>query len=172
MVKQKARTEPASALHERLDSIEALVPELRSYALSLTQDPVRADQLVEHCTVQAVERLSGGPEKSDLRDWLFTTLRHAHRAQTRQDNDGRLHHPFEANAPFSETGISQSDLNRFSHAFARLSPDEQDLLIRVAVNGASYEDAANAFGVSAEDVRTRVAQVRRKLTDRVCRDVR
>lgn len=176
MFKQKERPQDTSALHERLETIEALVPELRSYALSLTQDPGSADRLVEHCTVRAMERLSRGAEKHDLREWLFATMRNVHRSEIRRRHsrpitDTNSRPSRERNPALTEPKISQTELNTFSHAFSRLSPEEQDLLLRIAVEGASYEEVAVSFGLSPRDIRTRLSQIRRKLRESALRDV-
>src|SRR5262249_31815411 len=54
--------------------IEAQIPRLRRYAIALTRDQDRADDLVQDTLVRALDKEHLWEPGTDLRAWLFTIL--------------------------------------------------------------------------------------------------
>ena len=63
--------EPASQF---VPLVEHQIPSLRRYAVALTRDRERADDLVQDCLVRALTKQHLWQPETDLRAWLFTIL--------------------------------------------------------------------------------------------------
>ena len=57
------------------DRLPACLPRLRAFALSLTRDPVRSDDLVQTAILRAWTHLDHFQPDTNLEAWLFTILR-------------------------------------------------------------------------------------------------
>src|SRR3954466_9456314 len=74
--------------------IVAMVPRLRAFAVSLTANTDRADDLVQETMVRALTHIGQFQPGTNLRAWLFTILRnqfnseYRHRRWTAEDPEG------------------------------------------------------------------------------------
>jgi RNA polymerase sigma-70 factor, ECF subfamily len=59
------------------DQLPACLPHLRAFALSLTRDPVRSDDLVQSTVLRAWASLDHFQPDTNLKAWLFTILRNS-----------------------------------------------------------------------------------------------
>nr|AUN37327.1 RNA polymerase sigma-54 factor RpoN [uncultured bacterium] len=143
------------------------IPGLRRYARMLTGDPHRADDLVQETLARACAKWSLWKPSPKLREWLFTILHNIHVNQVKSmppaalsldalDALGDSHHP----AAVSSDPTIGIDLER---ALARLSDDQREVLLMVAVEDFSYEDVARVTGVPIGTVMSRLSRARRKL---------
>ena len=57
------------------DDILAIVPQLRGFAISLSGNVDRADDLVQETLVRALANIDSFEPATNLRAWLFTILR-------------------------------------------------------------------------------------------------
>jgi RNA polymerase sigma-70 factor (ECF subfamily) len=57
------------------DQLPAFLPHLRAFALHLTRDPVRSDDLVQSTLLRAWTNLDHFQQGTNLEAWLFTILR-------------------------------------------------------------------------------------------------
>lgn len=149
-------------------AIEQLIPNLRRYARALVRDPDLADDLVQDCLERAISRFHYFEPGTNLRGWLFTILLNIVRSHTRSakwrnqalpldDLDGR------ATAPGrQEVSLTMRDLQR---AFDELSPPFREVLMIVAVEGLSYEEAAGIIGTPVGTVRSRLSRARTQLRE-------
>ncbi len=73
------------------DELIAAIPSLRAFALSLTNDPTRADDLVQDALVRAWSSFDRFERGTNLHAWLFTILRNnlysEHRKRRREVED-------------------------------------------------------------------------------------
>ena len=73
------------------DRLPACLPHLRAFALSLTRDPVRSDDLVQSTLLRAWANLDHFQHDTNLEAWLFTILRNSfyseHRKYRREVED-------------------------------------------------------------------------------------
>jgi len=148
-------------------AIEALIPNLRRYARVLVRDADLADDVVQDCLERAVSRFHQFQAGTNLRGWLFTILLNVVRTHARarqrhhvvpiEDYLGRLRVP-----AAQEDGLRLRDLQR---AFARLPERFQEVILLVAVEGLSYEEAAGAIGVPVGTVRSRLSRARAQLLE-------
>jgi RNA polymerase sigma-70 factor (ECF subfamily) len=143
----------------------ALVPQLHTFARSLTRDGVRADDLVQEALLRAFDNINRFKPGTNLKAWLFTIVRNEHYSQLRRRK-------FEANGvstdslpeptvPADHDGeLELRDLNR---ALAALSPGQRTALILVSASGFSYEEAATICGCAVGTIKSRVARARNTL---------
>jgi RNA polymerase sigma factor (sigma-70 family) len=147
-------------------AIEQLIPNLRRYARALVRDPDLADDLVQDCLERAISRFHHFETGTNLRGWLFTILLNIVRSHTRSakwrnqalpldDLNGRATVP-----GGQEASLTMRDLQR---AFDQLSPPFREVLMIVAVEGVSYEEAAGIIGTPVGTVRSRLSRARSQL---------
>lgn len=151
---------------EDAHAIEQLIPNLRRYARALVRDPDLADDLVQDCLERAIARFHHFTPGTNLRGWLFTILLNIVRSHTRSikwrnqpipldDLRGQL-----AQAGSQENRITMRDLQR---AFDQLPSPFQEVLMLVAVEGLSYDEAASAIGTPVGTVRSRLSRARSQI---------
>jgi RNA polymerase sigma-70 factor (ECF subfamily) len=149
------------------DDMVALVPQLHTFARSLTRDGVRADDLVQEALTRAIKNIQRFKPGTNLKAWLFTIVRNEHYSQLRRSK-------FEAHGvdvellpepsvpPDHDGKLELRDLNR---ALAALSPGQRTALILVSVSGFSYEEAAEICGCAVGTIKSRVARARETLLE-------
>lgn len=148
--------------------MEALIPNLRAYARMLTRDRANADDLVQACLERAIAKQESFEHGTNLKGWLFTILRNLH------INECRRTARWESEAdpadledlfPAAASQMNSLALREFIDAFQRLREDERTLLMMVAVEGCSYEDAAGILDVPVGTVRSRLSRARGHLRE-------
>jgi RNA polymerase sigma-70 factor (ECF subfamily) len=145
----------------------ALLPNLRAFALSLTNDPTRADDLVQDTLLRAWARIDQFERGTNLGAWLFTILRnrfytdHRKRKREVEDPDG-AHGKRLIVMPSQEASLEMAEFRR---ALARLSVRQREALLLIGAEGLSYEEAALIQCVSVGTVKSRVHRARSQLAD-------
>jgi RNA polymerase sigma-70 factor (ECF subfamily) len=147
------------------DDLLAAVPSLRAFAISLTGDVTRADDLVQDTLVRAWANLDKFERGTNLNAWLFTILRNLFHSEFRkrrrevEDPEGgyaaRL-------AAHPEQG-ARLDFQDFRNALHKLPADQREALLLVGAEGFSYEDAAGIAGVAVGTIKSRVNRARGRL---------
>lgn len=140
----------------------ALVPQMHSFARSLTRDGVRAEDLVQEALARALANIERFRPGTNLKAWLFTIVRNEHYSQLRRrkfeaygvDTDLL---PEPSVPPDHDGDLEVRDLNR---ALAILSPGQRTALILVSASGFSYEEAAKICGCAVGTIKSRVARAR------------
>jgi RNA polymerase sigma-70 factor, ECF subfamily len=147
------------------DDMVALVPQLHTFARSLTRDGTRADDLVQEALARAIHNIERFRPGTNLKAWLFTIVRNEHYSQLRRRK-------FEAHGvdtdllpepsvpPDHDGKLEMRDLNR---ALQALSPGQRTALILVSASGFSYEEAATICGCAVGTIKSRVARARETL---------
>ena len=141
------------------------LPAMRAFAVSLTRDGALADDIVQDTVVKAWTNFDGFQPGTKLRAWLFTILRNAlyshYRKYSREieDIDG-AHAARLAVPPTHDSTLMLGDVLR---AFDMLSVDQREALWLVAASGFSYEEAAEACGVSLGTIKSRMNRARNAL---------
>jgi RNA polymerase sigma-70 factor, ECF subfamily len=149
------------------ESLFETLPRLRAFAISLTGDFDRADDLVQDTVVKALGHLDSFERGTNLQAWLFTILRNlfysAHRKRRREveDPDGAF---AEKLATFPEQG-AHLDFEDMRKALARLSPEQREAIVLVGAEGVSYEEAAEICGVAIGTIKSRVNRARTQLAE-------
>jgi RNA polymerase sigma-70 factor (ECF subfamily) len=139
---------------------------LRRYAMSLTRDPADAEDLVHDALVRAYERRSTFFHGGNLRAWLLSILHNVHvdRRRSRSAETGR---ESEA-ASLAETVVQphQDHVVRLAQvraAFFDLPEEQRAALHLVAMEGLSYQEAAEALDVPLGTLMSRIGRARARL---------
>jgi RNA polymerase sigma-70 factor, ECF subfamily len=154
--------------------LEAQLARLWRYALTLSRSRVAAEDLVQATCVRALERAEQFEPGTRLDRWLFAILRsiwlndlRSRRVQLGQgqvDADEAL---VVDGAHEIETNISAAQVLR---AVGRLPQAQREAVLLVYVEGYSYREAAELFGVPIGTIMSRLAAARSALTDRARTD--
>ena len=145
------------------ESIVELIPRLRRYARALAGDRIAADDLVQDTLERAWSKLHLYRRGTDLRAWLFTVMHNIYVNQLRAlrptaalDEDLP-----ELALPGRETdNLTLRDLDL---AMRRLPADQLEVLLLVALEDMSYNEAAGTLGIPIGTVMSRLARAREKL---------
>jgi RNA polymerase sigma-70 factor (ECF subfamily) len=147
------------------DELLAAIPSLRAFAISLTHDPHRADDLVQDTIMRAWRAIDRFEPGTNLNAWLFTILRNllhsAYRKKRREveDPEGSYAATLKV-VPDQQSHLDYEDMRA---ALAKLPHDQREALILVAAEGMSYEEAAAITGVAVGTVKSRVNRARYRL---------
>jgi RNA polymerase sigma-70 factor (ECF subfamily) len=145
----------------------AAIPNLRAYAISLTGNADRADDLVQDTILRAWDKHDSFQAGTNLNAWLFTILRNGFHSQYRkkhrevEDGDGSY-------ADSLRTLPDQLDhlqMQELRAALAQLSPDQREALLLVGAEGLAYEEAAQICGCAVGTIKSRVNRARARLAE-------
>jgi RNA polymerase sigma-70 factor (ECF subfamily) len=145
----------------------AALPNLRAYAISLTRNRERADDLVQETILRALAHSETFTPGTKLTAWLCTILRNAFltelrkRARELEDADGA----YSARLTERPEQPGRLDLQHLRAAMDRLSADQRKVLILVGDTGLSYEDAAAICGCAVGTIKSRVSRARDRLAE-------
>jgi len=141
-----------------------LLPRLRVYALSLTRDSVRADDLVQQTVLQSLAGRNSFRPGTNFPGWLFRIQRNEFISGLRRErpivelNDAVV--STLSHAQRQESGIV---MREFKKAFRTLAGDQRRALLLTALEGHSHERIAGASGVAIGTVKSRVSRARAQL---------
>ena len=149
------------------DAMLAAVPSLRAFAISLSGNVDRADDLVQETLLRAMANIDSFQPGTNMSAWLFTILRNLFRSEYRkrrrevEDTDGSYAETLKSHP--EQTG--RVEFSEFRAALAKLPSDQREALILVGASGFSYEDAANICGCAVGTIKSRVNRARTRLAD-------
>ena len=148
------------------DAMLAAVPSLRAFALSLSGNVDRANDLVQEALVRAMASIDSFQPGTNMTAWLFTILRNRFRSEYRkrrrevEDGDGSyvdsLKSPPEQH--------SRVEFEEFRRALAKLPSDQSEALLLVGAAGFSYEEAAVICETLVGTIKSRVSRARARLS--------
>jgi RNA polymerase sigma-70 factor (ECF subfamily) len=165
MTSAAAHVPPASA--DPRDRLAGAIPKLRAFAISLTRDVSRADDLVQETILKAWTNIEKFDPATNLDAWLFTILRNTFYSSLRktrrevQDSDG-VHAATMSVKPEHDGRLA---LKEFQRAFDKLSPEHREVLVLVGASGFSCEEAAGMMGVAVGTVKSRASRARSRLAE-------
>ena len=141
-------------------------PNLRAFAISLSGNGDRADDLVQETLLRAIANIDSFQPGSNLPAWLFTILRNLFRSDYRK----RRREVEDVEGNYAKTLKTQPSKNahlefeEFRAALDKLPQDQREALILVGASGFSYEDAAAICGCAVGTIKSRVNRARSKLS--------
>lgn len=147
------------------DEMLAAVPKLRAFAISISGNVDRADDLVQETLMRAIANINSFQPGTNMAAWLFTILRNLFRSEYRkrrreiQDIDGR----YADNLKTQPEQTSRLEFEEFRAALAQLPPDQRESLILVGASGFSYEEAAAICDCAVGTIKSRVSRARIRL---------
>jgi len=144
-------------------NLVALIPRLRRYARALVADRAAADDLVQDTLERAWSKLHLFREGTDLRAWLFTVMHNVHVNRVRA---ARQTEALDEEMPELIQRASQGDalvVRDLERALAALPAAQREVLLLVALEELSYEEAARVLGIPIGTVMSRLARARERL---------
>ena len=149
------------------DDILASVPSLRAFAISLSGNVDRADDLVQETLLRAIANIDSFQPGTNMSAWMFTILRNLFRSEYRkrrrevEDTDGSYAESLKSHPEQH----SRVEFQEFRAALAKLPPDQREALILVGASGFSYEEAAAICECAVGTIKSRVNRARTRLAN-------
>jgi RNA polymerase sigma-70 factor (ECF subfamily) len=143
------------------------VPSLRAFAISLSGNVDRADDLVQETLLRAMANIDSFQPGTNMSAWLFTILRNLFRSEYRK----RRREVEDVDGSYAESLKSQPEqhsrveFEEFRQALAKLPPDQREALLIVGASGFSYEEAAAICDCAVGTIKSRVNRARARLSD-------
>jgi RNA polymerase sigma-70 factor (ECF subfamily) len=147
------------------EALVAAIPNLRAFAITLTGDHTRANDLVQETLLKAWANRDKFEAGTHFKAWLFTILRNTYFSEIRkrrrevQDVDGQAAAQL-VSLPEQQGHLELAD---FRKALALLSSDQREALLLIGAEGFSYEEAAQISGCAIGTVKSRVNRAREYL---------
>ena len=144
-------------------SLKDALPSLRVYALSLTRDRDRADNLVQQTSLKALAGRESFRPGTNFVGWIFRIERNEFIAQLRRERptvDIGDPHASLSTPPTQDSGLV---MREFMSAFRQLSRGTRQALLLSKIEGRSYEQIANHTGIAVGTVKSRVGRGRAAL---------
>jgi len=136
-----------------------------AHALRFFGDPSAAEDVTQEVFVKVYRSLLGFDERSRFSTWLYRVTRNACLDEVRAGS--RRPVPVDpldspaADGDFADRVVLSAAIE---HAMRALAPEDRDALSAVALFGLSYAEAAEAIGVPAGTVKSRVFRARRVMS--------
>jgi RNA polymerase sigma-70 factor (ECF subfamily) len=149
------------------DAMLAAVPGLRAFAITLSGNLDRADDLVQETLLRAWANIDSFEPGTNMSAWLITILRNLFRSEYRK----RRREVPDSDGTYAQTLISQPEQNgriefdEFRVALDKLPTDQREALILVGASGFSYEEAAAICGCAIGTIKSRVNRARTRLAE-------
>jgi RNA polymerase sigma-70 factor (ECF subfamily) len=149
------------------EAMLAAVPSLRAFAISLSGNVDRADDLVQETLLRAMANIDSFQPGTNMSAWLFTILRNLFRSEYRkrrrevEDTDGTYAESLKSHP--EQHG--RLEMKEFRAALGKLPPDQREALILVGASGFSYEEAAAICGCAVGTIKSRVNRARTRLSE-------
>ena len=143
----------------------ALIPSLRAFARSLCGNPDMADDLAQEAMARAWKARGSFTMGTNFRAWMFMILRNIFYTTIRKNSRMTSWDPEIAERVLVEPATQHVgiELNDVQKALDKLPPVQREMLMLVAAEGVSYEEAAMIAGCAIGTVKSRVARARAAL---------
>jgi RNA polymerase sigma-70 factor, ECF subfamily len=149
-------------------AIARQIPHLRRFAFALTRDPNEADDVVQDCLERALRKRSLWSRKGSLRSWLFSMLYRTHiDHRRRQSRFGATVGPEAIDSVASQPPDQDHrvECRDIGESLDRLPEEQRVVILLVALEGLSYDEAAEILNVPIGTVRSRLSRGRHTLRD-------
>ncbi|MFT7776819.1 RNA polymerase sigma factor [Roseateles sp.] len=159
----------------RPDPVQVLgwLPRLRRYARVLRRNREDADDLVQDTLERAWSRVGHWQGVGDMRTWLFSIMHNLHVDALRR---GRLETvDLDGQAPEIPVAAAQAErlaLRDLQRALLALPREQRDVLLLVALDGMAYAEVAQALGIPAGTVMSRLSRGRERLRQLMSQEAR
>jgi len=137
-------------------SLTDALPSLRVYALSLTHDRDRAENLVQQTSLNALVGRESFRPGTNFGGWIFRIQRNEFIAQMRRER--RALDTVDAEAVLATPPVQENRLvmREFVAAFRQLSRNARQALILSRLEGHTYQQIAKHVGIAEATVKTRI----------------
>jgi RNA polymerase sigma-70 factor, ECF subfamily len=163
----RQRIERTTLQSSERDIMLAAVPNLRAFAVSLSGNVDRADDLVQATLMRAIANIHSFKPGTNMSAWLFTILRNLFRSEYRkrrrevEDADGKYFDSLKS-PPEQQSRVEFKEL--FA-ALAKLPLIQREALLLVGASGFSYDEAAAICETPLGTVKSRVNRARIRLAE-------
>ncbi|KZD04912.1 sigma-70 family RNA polymerase sigma factor [Oceanibaculum pacificum] len=147
------------------DELVEIIPHLRAFARMLSGSEDRANDLVQDAIVRALAAEDKFSLGTNFKAWMFTILRNIYYDSLRQRKFEM--EPIDDAALMASVPATQEihlEVRDFKRAFAKLAPEQREVLVLVGASGFSYEDAAVICKCAVGTIKSRVSRARSELT--------
>lgn len=144
-----------------------MIPVLRAFAVSLTRDSARADDLVQDTLLKMIDNRDQFMPGSNLRAWAFTIMRHTHINTARRAVNRPTDELVETTCEIEGGQVWHMENLELQTALDELSSEQRDVVIMVGALGLTYEEAAEACGCAVGTIKSRLFRGRALLADRL-----
>ncbi len=150
-----------------IDDLHEQITSLRRYAYVLCRNHADADDLVQESLLKAIAAAHTYKPGKDLRSWLFSILHNTFVTHTRQYARRARAARF-LDSTLREAGVRPEQEARVEvrdtlNMLSQLSPDQQAVLVMIAVEGMSYAEAAEVLDIPMGTLMSRLARGREEL---------
>jgi RNA polymerase sigma factor (sigma-70 family) len=148
----------------RLGELADHVRHLRRYALALTRDRHKAEDLVQECLTRAIAAADRLRPDAPLRPWLFRILHNVHISQERrrQVQDAVIVSS-DAEASGEAPQLAHLELRDVVAALDRLPDGQREAVLLMALEDLPYQEAAEVLGVPLGTFMSRLSRGRKAL---------
>ncbi|WP_457090389.1 sigma-70 family RNA polymerase sigma factor [Microvirga sp. P5_D2] len=150
-----------------VDELLNSIPSLRAFAISLTHDVDRAEDLVQSTLLKACDRRNRFEPGTCLQAWLFTILKNnsytEHRKRKREVED--IEGACAARLIVLPDQLSGLELQDLSQALSKLPAWQREVLLLVGAEGLSYEEIGARQHVTVGTIKSRVNRARHHLAE-------
>ena len=148
----------------------ALLPRLRRFAYAQTGSLEAADELVQSACERALSRLNQFTPGTRLDSWMFRIIHtlwidRMRYARRRPEASVKVVELMPFDARIHEQTEARANLAIVRDAMAGLPEEQRAVLALVAIEGQSYQQAAETLGVPIGTIMSRLSRARRRLTD-------
>ena len=150
------------------DELVKWIPNLRAFAISLTQSAQQSDDLVQDTLLKALSNLDKFQMGTNLRAWLFTILRNSFYNGIRYKKYHQTAALDDIDPAYLELRATQEKYLEFQDVLkglGRLAPEQREAIILIAAEGLSYEEAAAVCNCPVGTVKSRLSRARQRLED-------
>lgn len=148
------------------EELIATLPRLRVYALSLTRNKDRADELVQQVTVRALAKKHLYKPDTNLPAWLFRMQRNEFISDIRRTRDTTdLDDPKVVNMGKPADQDTSMRLREMVRKIMLLPREQRWPLVLAILDGRDYEDIGRVLNMSVGTVKSRISRARDALGD-------
>ena len=144
-------------------SLKDALPRLRVYALSLTRDSDRADNLVQQTSLNALVGRESFRPGTNFGAWIFRVERNAFLSGLRRERPTVNIDDAQATLSTPPTQDSGLIMREFMAAFRQVSRESRQALLLSTLAGQSQKQIARHTGVAVGTVKSRVSRGREAL---------
>jgi RNA polymerase sigma-70 factor, ECF subfamily len=145
----------------------SLIPKLRAFAVSLSHDQDRAEDLIQETLLRACQNIDQFQPGTNMAAWLFTILRNHFYSEYRK----RRHEVQDVEQGYTQSlavqpeQIIRTEYEELRAALGKLPKNMCDLLLLVGVLGVSYSEAALIYGCATGTIKSRIHRARARLAE-------
>ncbi len=144
--------------------IEAEIPHLRRYARALIGHSDEADDLVQTCLERAHSHSHQWNPARGLRPWLFRIQHNLYVSWLRRrDREYSYYRRYPESGSVEANHDATIELSAVQDALDLLPGDQRTVILLIALEGPSYEEASEVLGVPVGTVRSRLSRGRESL---------